>query len=115
MGNRRLVGAIKPLGGRSTVVAGYDPKVAGGVTVQLEKLDEFLAFLADAPQSEPVLSVQEHLHSARTYLLGAMPEELRLSLRMAEEAIHGIEDWRLRKRSLNLLDRVRDARSTPMM
>ena len=97
------------------MIAGYDPKVAGGLEAQLEKFDEILAFLADAPETEAVISAQEHLQFARSYLLGAMPEELEVSLAMAEKAIHGMDDCRLRQESLRLLDEVREARATPMM
>jgi hypothetical protein len=97
------------------MIAGYDPKVAGHVEAQLEKFDEILAFLADAPQTEAVISAQEHLQFARSYLLGAMPEELELSLAMAEQAIHGMHDRRLRQKAVRLLDEVREARATPMM
>jgi len=97
------------------MIAGYDPKVVGGVEAQLEKFDEILAFLADAPETEAVISAQEHLQFARSYLLGAMPEELEVSLAMAEKAIHGMDDCRLRQESLRLLDEVREARATPMM
>jgi hypothetical protein len=97
------------------MVAGYDPRVAVGVEAQLEKLDEILAFLADAPETEAVISAQEHLQVARSYLLGAMPEELELSLAMAEEAIHEMDDRHLRREALHLLDEVREARATPMM
>jgi len=97
------------------MIAGYDPKVAGGVEAQLAKLDEILAFLADAPESDPALSAQEHLQFARSYLLGAMPEELELSLAMAEQALGGIDDRELRRKALHLFEEVREARATPMM
>jgi hypothetical protein len=97
------------------MIAGYDPRVAGGIEAQLEKLDEILAFLADAPETEAVTSAQEHLQFARSYLLGAMPEELEVSLAMAEEAIHGMQDRHLRQKALHLLEEAREARATPMM
>jgi len=97
------------------MIAGYDPKVAGGVRAQLERLDEILAFLADAPETEAVISAREHLQSARSYLLGAMPVELELSLAMAEAAISDVDDHRLRQKALHMLNDVREARATPMM
>ena len=97
------------------MIAGYEPKVAGGVEAQLAKLDEILAFLADGPETDPVLSAQEHLQSARADLLGSMPEEMELSLAMAKEALGGIDDRELRRKTLHLLEEVRDARATPMM
>ena len=97
------------------MIAGYDPKVVGGVEAQLEKFDEILAFLADAPETEAVISAQEHLQFARSYLLGAMPEELELSLVMAKKAIGGMDDRHLRQKALQLLEEVREARATPMM
>ncbi|HLH42883.1 MAG TPA: hypothetical protein VKV74_07850 [Bryobacteraceae bacterium] len=97
------------------MVAGYDPRIAGGVEGQLARLDQILAFLADAPRTDAVLSAQEHLQFARSYLLGAMPEEMELSLAMAERAIEGMEDRRMRRQALDLLEEVREARATPMM
>lgn len=97
------------------MIAGYDPKIAGGVEAQLEKFDEILAFLANAPETDAVISAQEHLQSARSCLLGAMPEELELNLAMAEEAIHQMDDRHLRREALHLLEEVREARATPMM
>jgi hypothetical protein len=97
------------------MIAGYDPKVARGVQEQLSKLDQILEFLADAPEDEECRNAQEHLQSARTYLLGAMPEEFELSLQMAEEAVSAIRRRAVRIRAEGLLREVGEARPVPLM
>ena len=97
------------------MIAGYDPKVARGVQEQLSKLDQLLEFLADAPEDEECRNAKEHLQSARTYLLGAMPEEFELSLQMAEEAISAIAQRTVRIEAERMLREVREARPVPMM
>jgi hypothetical protein len=97
------------------MVAGYDPKVARGVQEQLSKLDHLLEFLADAPEDEECRNAQEHLQSARTYLLGAMPEEFELSLQMAEDAISAIARRAERIQAERLLREVREAQPVPLM
>jgi hypothetical protein len=66
------------------------------VEVQLEegvaRLDNILALLAEAPPSEEVGFVQEHIQAARTYLLGSMPVESEWSLELARHAAHHIPD-----------------------
>ena len=42
--------------------------------------------------------LREHLESARVYLVGLMPAEYALSLKMAEEALNCVSDHNLRKR-----------------
>ena len=42
--------------------------------------------------------LREHLESARVYLLGLMPAEYALSLKMAEGALDGVSDPGLRNR-----------------
>jgi hypothetical protein len=97
------------------MVAGYDPKVAKGVEEQLSKLDQLLEFLADAPEDEECRNAQEHLQSAHSYLLGAMPGEFELSLQMAEEAISAITRRDVRIQAERLLHEVREAQPVPLM
>ena len=40
----------------------------------------------------------EHLHSARVYLLGAMPDEYLLSIESAKQALDVVPDSKLRSR-----------------
>jgi len=58
---------------------------------------------------EPLL---EHLKSARTYLLGAMPEEYSFSLEYAKQALPGLSDEPLRRKlGQALTDLLSDASS----
>jgi hypothetical protein len=97
------------------MVAGFDPKVARGTEAQLAKLDELLELIDDAPEDAESLSAQEHLQAARTYLLGAMPQECELSLEMAEEAIAAIAQRDLRLKAERRLHEIREAHPVPMM
>ena len=81
---------------------------------QLAKLDELLELIGDAPEDAECRSVQEHLQAARTYLLGAMPQEYELSLEMAQEAIGAIEPRDVRLKAERLLQEVREAQPVPM-
>ena len=47
--------------------------------------------------------LREHLESARVYLLGLMPAEYALSLKMAEESLDCVSDSNLRKRIENFI------------
>jgi len=57
----------------------------------------------DRPAESQCELLREHLQSARTYLLGAMPEEYGLSLRMAGEALDCVSDEKLRDRISDFL------------
>ena len=48
------------------------------VETDLSKMDEALAILSLGEESDPNRLTQEHIHGARTYLLGAMDREFRL-------------------------------------
>ena len=50
-----------------------------------KRLDVLIAFVGGVNSEEADLLL-EHLHSARIYLLGAMPDEYAASLQSAEEA-----------------------------
>ena len=52
----------------------------------VKRLDDLIAALRHV-QTHPDDLVLEHLHSARIYLLGAMPEEYDLSLRNARQSL----------------------------
>src|SRR3982074_2777883 len=52
---------------------------------ELRRLDELIAFVGGLNSEETAL-LMEHLHSARIYLLGAMPDEYAASLQAAKEA-----------------------------
>ena len=104
------------------MVAGFDPKVAGGVEAQLAKLDELLELIGDAPEDVERPSVQEHVQAARTYLLGAMPQEYELSIEMAQKAIAAITERNVRLKAERLLHDIRQgaadsdhAQPVPMM
>jgi hypothetical protein len=61
----------------------------------LRRLDELIAFVGGMNSEEAAL-LMEHLHSARIYLLGAMPDEYAASLQSAKEASQWVRDKPLR-------------------
>ena len=63
----------------------------------LEILDKLIADLAEQPASQCEL-LREHLDTARSFLLGAMPHEYQLNLRLAEEVLNCTTDQNLRRR-----------------
>jgi hypothetical protein len=56
-----------------------------------QRLDELIAALGRSQENRDDLVIQ-HLQSARTYLLGAMPEEYALSLQHARESLSLVRD-----------------------
>jgi hypothetical protein len=64
-------------------------------TQQIEELEKLLIDLEHQPHSDLLI---EHLASARSYLIGAMPLEYELSLDMAGQALGEVADHPLRKR-----------------
>ncbi len=54
-----------------------------------------IAALDPLREPNPLL---EHLHSARVYLLGAMPDEYLLSIESAKQALDVVPDSKLRSR-----------------
>ena len=62
-----------------------------------ECLDELIATLGHCQENRDDLVIQ-HLQSARTYLLGAMPKEYALSLRNAKESLSVVRDENARRR-----------------
>ena len=66
-------------------------------TRDLAQLDGLLQALGKETGSQCEL-LREHLESARVYLVGLMPAEYALSLRMAEQALSGVADHKLHAR-----------------
>lgn len=89
--------------------------MAARVEAQLAKLDELLELIGDAPEDAACSTAQERLQAARTYLLGAMPQEYELSLEMAEEALAAIPERDVRLKAERLLHEIREAQPVPMM
>jgi len=63
----------------------------------LGRLDEILENLGSEHEAQCEL-LREHLESARTYLVGAMPAEFELSLKMAKETLNCVSNAELRSR-----------------
>src|ERR1700674_2151486 len=61
--------------------------------IDLKRLDDMIAALGRSGQADLLI---EHLHSARTYLLGAMPEEYLASLESAKRTLKTVSDGNLR-------------------
>jgi hypothetical protein len=70
---------------------------------ELSKLDELLALLAEAPPSPESEIAQEHIQSARSCVLGSMPAECELDLKLARTAIGGIVDVATRRNAQKIL------------
>ena len=70
---------------------------------ELGKLDELLALLANAPPSPESEIAQEHIQSARSCVLGAMPAECELDLELAWTAIGRIADVATRRNAQKIL------------
>ena len=64
---------------------------------ELARIDELMRDL-DVRLDTPQGLMREHLAAARSYLLGAMPEEYKMTLDMAKEFLTEIEDPALRSR-----------------
>ena len=70
---------------------------------ELGKLDELFALLAQAPPSPESEIAQEHIQSARSCVLGSMPAECELDLKLAQIAIGGIADVATRRNAQKIL------------
>jgi hypothetical protein len=70
---------------------------------ELGKLDELLALLAKAPPSPESEIAQEHVQSARSCVLGSMPAECELDLKLAQTAIGSIADIGTRRAAQKIL------------
>lgn len=83
---------------RGRIRSPEDRKAGEMQSVQIEevtRLDRLLDELGTEAQYE---LLHEHLESARVYLLGLMPAEYALSLKMAEESLDCVTDSGLRNR-----------------
>jgi len=79
---------------QETTAEALMPKV--DTSKDLAELDKLLEELTEAESQCELL--QEHLEGARTYLLGAMPIEYGLSLKMADESLNCVSNRSLRAR-----------------
>jgi hypothetical protein len=70
---------------------------------ELGKLDELLVLLTKAPPSPESEIAQEHIRSARSCVLGAMPAECELNLKLAQSAIGQIPDKATRRSAQEIL------------
>jgi hypothetical protein len=70
---------------------------------ELGKLDELLALLPKAPPSPESEIAQEHVQSARSCVLGSMPAECELDLKLAQTAIGHIADIATRRAAQKIL------------
>ncbi len=59
----------------------------------ITRLDQMIAELEHFLEPNPLM---EHLHSARVYLMGAMPDEYLLSIESARQALNLVPDNKLR-------------------
>ncbi len=64
-----------------------------------------IAALERSREPNPLM---EHLHSARVYLLGAMPQEYLLSIESARQALDVVPDSNLRKDLADTLSNLID-------
>lgn len=69
----------------------------------LHKLDDLLAVIGDCSPADEAEFAQQHLHGARTYLLGAMPIECELNLELASETLARMKDSEARRKAQKLL------------
>jgi hypothetical protein len=75
--------------------------------IDRKRLDDMIAVLERSAQCDLLI---EHLHSARVYLLSAMPEEFVVALELAKTALNTVRDRSLRRAMsadlANLLDEM---------
>ena len=62
--------------------------------IDRERLDDMIAALERSRNCDLLI---EHLHSARVYLLSAMPEEFLVALELAKTTLNTVRDGRLRR------------------
>lgn len=72
------------------------------------QLDQMIAALERLREPNPLM---EHLHSARVYLLGAMPDEYLLSIESARQALDTVPDSNLRSHMDDTLSTLIDEMS----
>jgi hypothetical protein len=78
---------------------------------ELGKLNELRALLANGPPSPECEYAQEHIQSARSCVLGAMPAECELDLKLARSAIAGIADAATRRSAQEILASLPSSRT----
>lgn len=69
----------------------------------LHKLDELLAVIDRCSPADQAEFALEHIHEARTYLLGAMPNEFGLTLKLAREALARMDDTEPRRKAESIV------------
>jgi len=74
----------------------------------LTRIDQMIAALGRLREANPLM---EHLHSARVYLLGAMPEEYLFSIESARQALDVVRDRKLRNSMDDTLSNLIDEMS----
>jgi hypothetical protein len=72
---------------------------------EVSLLDEAINRLSDPAESQCEL-LREHLESARTFLLGDMPEEFTFNLGLAHQAVNCISNRDVRNRIDELINRL---------
>lgn len=70
---------------------------------EVGRLDALRALLANGPPSPECEIAQEHIQSARSCVLGAMPAECELDLELARSAIGDIADATTRRSAQEIL------------
>lgn len=75
-------------------------------TSRLQKLDELLAVLDHCSPPEEADYVREHVQGARTYLLGAMPNEFNESMDLARGGMNRLEDSESRRTAESILSEL---------
>ncbi|MCC6364117.1 MAG: hypothetical protein IT165_11365 [Bryobacterales bacterium] len=72
----------------------------------LSTLDETASLLDHSPFSAQTASALEHVQSARISLLGGMPLEFLLNVRMLRDAVERIPDAPTRESAAHMLERL---------
>ena len=70
---------------------------------EIQKLDELIALLENAPPSPESAMAEEHVQSARSCAWGAMPDECEADLKFAQTAISHISDRATRQTAEKIL------------
>jgi hypothetical protein len=65
----------------------------------VHKLDELLSVVEHCSPADEAECADEHIHSMRTCLLGAMPAESRLNLELARKTLARLDDNEARRKA----------------
>jgi hypothetical protein len=68
------------------------------------RIESFIAALEKEPPGRCAL-LREHLDAAKFYALGAMPDEYRLNLKLANQSLDCVGEEKLRKELSEFVDR----------